>query len=187
MILSGNIDPQKLDELVPQAVVGVPQDPDEAHLIFKKHRSVHDTYLSQIIRSWVEKIREQSPSWEATDDQVQDWRHGIINDPTCQNFSYCFHQRPTLDYNKRAIHVLSKSLLEALETGEYPTHLFERLPTIRLLSRKISEHMRHLSKRYCVMKVPRTLEELNETQAQVRRQSRRYTVSLLTVSLLFPC
>ena len=172
LIYSGRIDPQELEYLVPQSVVGAPQDPDEAHLIFKKHHSVNDTYLSQIIWNWVENTRQQSPSWEATADQLQDWKDGVSGGPTCQNFLYFFDQKPTLDYNWRAIHVLSTSLQEALEKGEYPTDHLEKIPTIHQLSKTISEHMRHLSKRYQDMKVPRTSEELNETQAQGRGESR---------------
>jgi len=181
LIHSGKIDPQQLDVLVPQSVIGTPQDPDEAHLIFKQHRSVHDTSLSQIIRDWVENTRQKSSTWEATADQVQDWRDGADHDITLQDFSYLFDEKPTLDYNRKAIHVLSTSLLQALENGQYPTHYLQRLPTIRQLTRKISDHMRYLSKRHQSIKAHRTLEELNETQAQERRTSRRYEVSLLIV------
>ena len=182
LIHSGKINPQQLDHLIPHSVLGVPQDPNETHLIFKKHRAVHDTYLSQLIRDWVESIRQQSPNWEATADQVQDWKNGFIGDPTLLDFSYYFDGKPGLEYNKQAIHLLSKSLLQALEKGQYPSHLLDKLPTTRELTKKISTHMGYLSKKCVTIKAPRTLEELNETQAQERRTSRRYAVSVLMVN-----
>lgn len=167
---------------MPQSVLGTPLDPDEEHLIFKQHHSVNDTYLCQIIRDWVEQMRQKSPKWEATADQVQDWREGVNDGPTLQEFSYFFDGRPTLDYNRQGIRLLSSSLLQALQNGEYATHLLQEVPAMKVLTKKISNHMRYLSRKFNSIKFPRTLEELNERQAQDRRQSRRHTVSLLIFS-----
>ena len=138
LIHSGKIDPQQLDHLIPQSVQGAPQDPAEAHLVFKKHHSVNATYLSQVIRDWVETTRHKSPNWEATEDQVKDWREGLTGNPTLKNFSYFFAGPPHLDYNKQAIHILSTSLLQALEAEQYPTNLLEKIPTICELSRSLT-------------------------------------------------
>jgi len=172
LIQSGKIDPQQLDALIPQSVMDTPLDPDEEHLIFKQHRSVNDTYLSQIIRDWVENIRRQSHNWDATADQVQDWKEGVNDGPTLQDFSYFFNKGPNLDYNRQAIHVLSTSLLQAFQNGDYSTHLLQKVPAIKVLTKRISNHMRYLSTKLNSIKFPRTLEELNETQAQERRKSR---------------
>jgi hypothetical protein len=80
--------------------------------------------------------------------------------------------KPTLNYNRKIIHLLSESLLQALENGQYVIHFLKKLPTIQQLTVKISDHMRYLSRRCQFIKVPRTLEELNEKQAQERRSSR---------------
>ena len=112
-----------------------------------------------MIRDWVETTRHKSPNWEATEHQVKDWRAGLTGHLTLENFSYFFVGPPHLDYNKQAIHILSTSLLQALEAEQYPTHLLEKIPTICELSRKISHYMRYLSKKHVFIKVPRTLEE----------------------------
>lgn len=172
LIQSGNINPQQLDTLIPQSVLGTEPDPDEAHLIFKQHCSVNDTYLSQIVWDWVEHTRQQSPAWEATADQVQDWRDGVDGGPTLQNFSYFFNGVPTLDYNRQAIHLLSTSLQQAFQNGEYATNLLQEIPAIKVLTKKITAHMRYLSTKLRSIKLPRTLEELNAIQTQDRRRGR---------------
>ena len=130
----------------------------------------------------MENIRQQSPNWEATADQVQDWRDGVTDQPTIQNFSYFFEEKTKLDYNRHAIHLLSTSLLQAIQNAHYATHLLQNIPRIQQLTSKISTHMRYLSQKLKLFKLPRTLEELNETQAQQRRNARQHAVSLLRLS-----
>ena len=178
-IWSGRIGPQQLDALIPQSVQGNQPDPDEAHLIFRQHRSAHDTYLSQVVRDWVESIRQRSPTWEATADQVQDWKDGVDEGPTLQNFSYFFSGGSNQAYNRQAVHILSTSLLQALWNGKYGSQLLQEIPPIQVLTKKISRHMKYISTRLESIKIPRTLEELNEAQAQERQRARRNLVSLL--------
>ena len=182
-ISTGHISKRDLDMLIPALVQGSYVDPRIAKHISFHHRTARDTYLSHIIRVFVQQLAN-TQDIVADDNHVTRCAAGAWT-PTLKDFRYDWKRPISSDLNSKAIWEITRGILDNFAQGNYVESLLDETLTFPDLNGRVKDHFRYLSKR--INKAGGDpdggIETEIEAKAKIRCRSRRRLVCA-TIGLL---
>lgn len=142
-ITSGQITLNELDTLIPALIQGSHVDPKIAKHIPFQHRAVRDTYMSHIIRTFIQQL-SLTQDIAANNHDVVRYANGEWT-PTLEDFRYDFTQNITSNLNVEATRVITEGILREFTAGEHNEAALDGELAFPELNRRVKSHFRYLS------------------------------------------